>query len=258
MIGWLNTCITSWCTGLPNKVITECTFWTIWRGNDKPMLSSQHIIVLPTKQWYWMITEWLLITVHYFLPHFSDSRVRGWLLLDSYLPTLSFTLVYLLIIYLGPIYMKNRPAYSLKKVLLVYNFAVTMLSLYMLIEVRTKWGAPRGDQYQYLHCESHATLLLAVPGKPPANILDGVCRSACERVWLFCSSSWALLNQIKSASVGMPRILFPSAGRTAGRRIRHSERLIKLHGLSDGYRRPQSQVPFLDASRGLLFRPSCF
>uniref|UniRef100_A0A8C8K5Z0 Elongation of very long chain fatty acids protein n=1 Tax=Oncorhynchus tshawytscha TaxID=74940 RepID=A0A8C8K5Z0_ONCTS len=64
-----------------------------------------------------------------------DSRVRGWLLLDSYLPTLSFTIVYLLIVYLGPKYTRNRPSYSLKGVLLVYNFSVSMLSLYMLVEV---------------------------------------------------------------------------------------------------------------------------
>uniref|UniRef100_A0A8C8K7S6 Elongation of very long chain fatty acids protein n=1 Tax=Oncorhynchus tshawytscha TaxID=74940 RepID=A0A8C8K7S6_ONCTS len=65
----------------------------------------------------------------------SLFTVRGWLLLDSYLPTLSFTIVYLLIVYLGPKYTRNRPSYSLKGVLLVYNFSVSMLSLYMLVEV---------------------------------------------------------------------------------------------------------------------------
>ncbi|KAJ8374936.1 hypothetical protein SKAU_G00055160 [Synaphobranchus kaupii] len=81
-----------------------------------------------------------------------DSRVRGWLLLDSYLPTLSFTLVYLLTVYLGPVYMKNRPACSLKKVLLVYNFAVTMLSLYMLIElISASWAGGYRLQCQSLH-----------------------------------------------------------------------------------------------------------
>uniref|UniRef100_A0A4W5NJW4 Elongation of very long chain fatty acids protein n=1 Tax=Hucho hucho TaxID=62062 RepID=A0A4W5NJW4_9TELE len=77
----------------------------------------------------------LLNTFLYYVFGARDSRVQGWLLLDSYLPTLSFTIVYLLIVYLGPKYMRNRPSYSLKGVLLVYNFSVTMLSLYMLVEV---------------------------------------------------------------------------------------------------------------------------
>ncbi|XP_048868571.1 elongation of very long chain fatty acids protein 2 [Brienomyrus brachyistius] len=80
-----------------------------------------------------------------------DSRVRGWLLLDSCLPTLSFTALYLLLIYFGQIYMKNRTAYSLKKVLLVYNFAVTMLSFYMLIElILSTWTAGYRLQCQNL------------------------------------------------------------------------------------------------------------
>lgn len=65
----------------------------------------------------------------------SDTRVRGWLLLDSYTPTFLLTITYLLSIYLGTKYMKNRPAYSLKNVLLLYNFSITVLSFYMLVEV---------------------------------------------------------------------------------------------------------------------------
>ncbi|KAG9347826.1 hypothetical protein JZ751_003842 [Albula glossodonta] len=91
-----------------------------------------------------------------------DSRVRGWLLLDSYLPTLSFTIVYLLIVYLGPIYMKNRPAYSLKKVLIVYNFAVTMLSFYMLIElISAAWVGGYRLQCQSLHGAGDADIRVA-------------------------------------------------------------------------------------------------
>lgn len=70
-----------------------------------------------------------------------DLRVRGWLLLDSYTPTMVLTFIYLLIVYLGPKYMKNKTAYSLKNVLLLYNFGVTMLSFYMLVEVRGREGA---------------------------------------------------------------------------------------------------------------------
>ncbi|KAG7488619.1 hypothetical protein MATL_G00036770 [Megalops atlanticus] len=91
-----------------------------------------------------------------------DTRVRGWLLLDSCLPTLSFTVLYLLFVYLGPIYMKNRPAYSLKKVLLVYNFAVTMLSLYMLIElISASWAGGYRLQCQNLDSAGDADIRVA-------------------------------------------------------------------------------------------------
>jgi hypothetical protein len=66
---------------------------------------------------------------------FTDSRVRGWFLLDSYLPTFILTITYLLSIWLGNKYMKNRPALSLRGILTLYNLAITLLSAYMLVEV---------------------------------------------------------------------------------------------------------------------------
>lgn len=66
---------------------------------------------------------------------FADSRVRGWFLLDSYLPTFTLTIVYLLSIWLGNKYMKNRPALSLRGILTLYNLGITLLSAYMLVEV---------------------------------------------------------------------------------------------------------------------------
>ncbi|XP_029418698.1 elongation of very long chain fatty acids protein 2 isoform X3 [Nannospalax galili] len=69
-----------------------------------------------------------------------DSRVRGWFLLDSYLPTFTLTVIYLLSIWLGNKYMKNRPALSLRGILTLYNFGITLLSAYMLVEVaRVLW-----------------------------------------------------------------------------------------------------------------------
>jgi len=82
----------------------------------------------------------------------SDTRVRGWLLLDSYTPTFLLTITYLLTIYLGTKYMKNRPAYSLKNILLLYNFSITMLSCYMLVEVSV--------QYVYIHSSNTVAHLL--------------------------------------------------------------------------------------------------
>ncbi|XP_010884057.1 elongation of very long chain fatty acids protein 2 [Esox lucius] len=81
-----------------------------------------------------------------------DTRVRGWLLLDSCLPTLSLTILYLLAVYLGTKYMRNRTAYSLKGILQVYNLGVTMLSLYMLVElICATWSAGYRLQCQGLY-----------------------------------------------------------------------------------------------------------
>uniref|UniRef100_A0A4W5NJQ9 Elongation of very long chain fatty acids protein 2 n=1 Tax=Hucho hucho TaxID=62062 RepID=A0A4W5NJQ9_9TELE len=104
----------------------------------------------------------LLNTFLYYVFGARDSRVQGWLLLDSYLPTLSFTIVYLLIVYLGPKYMRNRPSYSLKGVLLVYNFSVTMLSLYMLVElICASWSGGYRLQCQGLHEAGEADVRVA-------------------------------------------------------------------------------------------------
>lgn len=66
---------------------------------------------------------------------FTDSRVRGWLLLDNYIPTFAFTVMYLLIVWMGPRYMKNRQPYSCRALLVPYNLCLTLLSLYMFYEV---------------------------------------------------------------------------------------------------------------------------
>lgn len=64
-----------------------------------------------------------------------DPRVRGWLLLDNYLPTLALTVLYLLIVQLGPLYMRGRQPYSCRSLLLVYNVCLTLLSLFMFSEL---------------------------------------------------------------------------------------------------------------------------
>ncbi|KAM9551251.1 very long chain fatty acid elongase 2 [Salvelinus alpinus] len=103
-----------------------------------------------------------LNALFYFLFEDRDSRVRGWLMMDSYLPTLSLTILYLLTVYLGSKYMRNRPAYSLKGVLQVYNFSVTMLSLYMLVElVSATLSAGYRLQCQGLHEAGEADLRVA-------------------------------------------------------------------------------------------------
>uniref|UniRef100_A0A3B3T4E5 Elongation of very long chain fatty acids protein 5 n=2 Tax=Paramormyrops kingsleyae TaxID=1676925 RepID=A0A3B3T4E5_9TELE len=66
-----------------------------------------------------------------------DPRVRGWLLLDHYIPTFSLTLLYLLIVWTGPRYMKNRQPLSYRGVMVAYNLGLTLLSFYMFYELVT-------------------------------------------------------------------------------------------------------------------------
>lgn len=72
----------------------------------------------------------------------TDSRTKDWFLMSSPVPQ---TLVIVAYIYfvtsLGPRIMENRKAFDLKGVLIVYNFSVVALSLYMIYEVSRAQGA---------------------------------------------------------------------------------------------------------------------
>lgn len=68
----------------------------------------------------------------------SDPRVKGWLLLENYTPTFIFSVLYLLIVWLGPKYMRNKQPFSCRGILVIYNLGLTLLSLYMFYEVRGK------------------------------------------------------------------------------------------------------------------------
>uniref|UniRef100_A0A9L0JBX5 Elongation of very long chain fatty acids protein n=1 Tax=Equus asinus TaxID=9793 RepID=A0A9L0JBX5_EQUAS len=91
-----------------------------------------------------------------------DSRVRGWFMLDSYLPTFFLTVIYLLSIWLGNKYMKNRPALSLRGILTSYNLGITLLSLYMLVElVLSSWEGGYNLQCQDLASAGEADIRVA-------------------------------------------------------------------------------------------------
>ncbi|XP_014404773.1 PREDICTED: elongation of very long chain fatty acids protein 5 isoform X2 [Myotis brandtii] len=66
-----------------------------------------------------------------------DTRVKGWFLLDNYIPTFICSTIYLLIVWLGPKYMKNRQPLACRRILVVYNLGLTLLSLYMFCELVT-------------------------------------------------------------------------------------------------------------------------
>ena len=51
-------------------------------------------------------------------------------------PTLGLVFLYVMLVTIGPKIMKNREPFGLKWILVVYNFGVVILSVYMLCEVR--------------------------------------------------------------------------------------------------------------------------
>ncbi|XP_062926051.1 elongation of very long chain fatty acids protein 2 [Mobula hypostoma] len=91
-----------------------------------------------------------------------DPRVRGWALLDSYLPTFFLTLLYLSTIWLGTKYMREKPAFSLRGHLILYNLGVMLLSLYMFIElISASWEGGYNLQCQNLHSAGQADIRVA-------------------------------------------------------------------------------------------------
>lgn len=65
----------------------------------------------------------------------ADKRVEKWPLMDNPLPTLAISTSYLLFLWLGPKYMKNREPFQLRKTLIVYNFSMVFLNFFIFKEV---------------------------------------------------------------------------------------------------------------------------
>lgn len=63
---------------------------------------------------------------------FPDPRMNGRPLIASPMPTITLTIAYLYFVKIaGPKWMKDRPAYSLRKFMIIYNFAMVAISTYM-------------------------------------------------------------------------------------------------------------------------------
>ncbi|XP_057341390.1 elongation of very long chain fatty acids protein 4-like [Microplitis mediator] len=65
----------------------------------------------------------------------SDERTKGWLLVDSPVPTLFFTVIYLMIVWSGPKLMRKRKPFKLTWILVPYNFAMAALNAYIAIQL---------------------------------------------------------------------------------------------------------------------------
>lgn len=65
----------------------------------------------------------------------SDSRTKGWPLVDSPMPTIGYICCYLFLVWIGPKYMKNRPPYRLTFLLIVYNLCMAVLNAYISLQL---------------------------------------------------------------------------------------------------------------------------
>nr|XP_033794716.1 elongation of very long chain fatty acids protein 4 isoform X1 [Geotrypetes seraphini] len=77
----------------------------------------------------------------------ADKRVQNWPLMQSPLPTLAISTLYLLLIWLGPKWMKNREPMQLRFILIVYNFGMVILNLFIFKEL---FLGARAAGYSYI------------------------------------------------------------------------------------------------------------
>ncbi|XP_071952653.1 very long chain fatty acid elongase 7-like [Antedon mediterranea] len=66
------------------------------------------------------------------ITEYADPRVSDWSLMSSPIPGTIMVIIYLFVVWIGPIQMASRKPYLLKNVLLVYNMAMVGLSGYLL------------------------------------------------------------------------------------------------------------------------------
>ncbi|XP_034177859.1 very long chain fatty acid elongase 7 [Osmia lignaria lignaria] len=70
-----------------------------------------------------------LETYRYLMEHVADPRVADWLLMGTPFPLLAIVSLYLVIVLrLGPLYMRNRKPYNLNKVMIFYNIFMAIAS----------------------------------------------------------------------------------------------------------------------------------
>ena len=65
-----------------------------------------------------------------------DPKTKDWPLVATPWPTISLVAVYLFLVKIGPKIMEDRKPFDFKWVLVIYNFALVLLSAYMVYEVR--------------------------------------------------------------------------------------------------------------------------
>ena len=64
-----------------------------------------------------------------------DPRTSHLFMMDSPIPSAVICLGYLVVVLMGPRFMANRPAFQIREILIIYNFAMVALSGYLFYEV---------------------------------------------------------------------------------------------------------------------------
>ncbi|KAA0196123.1 hypothetical protein HAZT_HAZT003532 [Hyalella azteca] len=69
-------------------------------------------------------------------PVVADTRMDGWFMMESPLPTTVVCLVYVWLVKVaGPRFMKDRQPYQLKNLIIVYNFLQVLFSMFIFYEM---------------------------------------------------------------------------------------------------------------------------
>ena len=68
-----------------------------------------------------------------------DPRVKDWLLLRGFKPTILLSMAYLLMVAYGPKLMANRKPFQLTWLLIPYNLSMALLNLYIAVQVIKKY-----------------------------------------------------------------------------------------------------------------------
>lgn len=79
----------------------------------------------------WSIVDWYTN-----LMASGDSRVQNWTFMKGPVPTISICLSYVLFVkVIGPYIMKNRPPLNIRWLMIVYNFAMVIISTYIFMKL---------------------------------------------------------------------------------------------------------------------------
>jgi len=94
---------------------------------------------------------------------YADPRVADWPMVGSPFPGWILCVLYLIIVFAGNKFMKNREPLDLKNVLIVYNVAMVLLSTYMAAEIlRQAWILGYGVWCNDIDFSEKGTPLLSV------------------------------------------------------------------------------------------------
>ena len=91
----------------------------------------------------------LYFLIHEYIYYFNgfhvlsvDKRVENWPLMHSPWTTLCISTLYLLFVWLGPKWMKDREPFQMRSVLIIYNFGMVLLNLFIFREVGLLYNFP--------------------------------------------------------------------------------------------------------------------